>query len=202
MDIANIKQNISTNLTELRKRFGYTQSFVGQYVNFSDKAVSKWENGDSVPDLATLAALAKLYGVTVDFLISEHDDKMIGEIAQIEKDKRNSPTQITILLMSLTVVWLIATIVFSYTLVFRPKALWQIFVWAIPSCCVLVLYFNRHWYRKSKVRLVSLTILSWSLLTCIFLQFLNYRLWPLFILGIPIQIIICLGNSYMNHMDR
>ena len=111
MDIANIKQNISTNLTELRKRFGYTQSFVGQYVNFSDKAVSKWENGDSVPDLATLAALAKLYGVTVDFLISEHDDKMIGEIAQIEKDKRNSPTQITILLMSLTVVWLIATIV-------------------------------------------------------------------------------------------
>ena len=193
----NIKLNVAINLSELRKRHGYTQSDVAKEINYSDKAISKWENGDSLPDLVTLCALADLYGVTVDFLTKDNDEKKLDEVTKADMESRNSPTKIIILLMSLTVVWLIATIVFSYTVVFRPKAMWQVFVWAIPACCVIILYFNSHWYKNGKLRLVTLSILCWTLLTSIFLQFMNYSLWPIFILGVPLQIIICLGNIYL-----
>ena len=64
-----IRENLSKNLTALRKAQGLTQTELGEKLTYSDKSVSKWERGDGLPDIVTLEKLAELFGVTVDALI-------------------------------------------------------------------------------------------------------------------------------------
>jgi Predicted transcriptional regulators len=57
-------------LAQLRKQKGFTQKELAQKLFLSDKAVSKWERGLSMPDIALLAPLANLLGVTITELLS------------------------------------------------------------------------------------------------------------------------------------
>ena len=66
-----LKVQIGTNISNLRKRQGLTQAGLAEKLNYSDKAVSKWERGESAPDVLTLAAIAQVLGVTVDDLLSD-----------------------------------------------------------------------------------------------------------------------------------
>lgn len=60
-----ICETVKENLVRLRHEHKLTQLELAQRINYSDKAVSRWENGDVTPDVATLAALADLYGVPI-----------------------------------------------------------------------------------------------------------------------------------------
>ena len=46
-----------------------TQIELAEKINYSDKAISKWERGESIPDVSVLLNLAKLFGVNIDFLV-------------------------------------------------------------------------------------------------------------------------------------
>ena len=46
-----------------------TQIELAEILNYSDKAVSKWERGESVPDISVLKQIADIFGVTVDYLL-------------------------------------------------------------------------------------------------------------------------------------
>ena len=70
-----LKSIVANNLTELRKEKGLTQIQLAELFNYSDKAVSKWERGDTLPDLETLKALADYYQVTLDYLVHEGSRK-------------------------------------------------------------------------------------------------------------------------------
>ena len=52
-----------------------TQIELAEKINYSDKAVSKWERGESIPDVSVLLELSKLFGVSIDFLVTEHENK-------------------------------------------------------------------------------------------------------------------------------
>lgn len=67
---------LGKKLSNHRKLLGWTQQQLGEHLNLSAQAVSKWENDLAEPDLATLKALANLYSVTVDQLLSTEDDSM------------------------------------------------------------------------------------------------------------------------------
>ena len=57
----------------LRKKKGYSQDKFAEKMGVSRQAVSKWERGESVPDIYVLKQIADLFGVSVDYLIStEH----------------------------------------------------------------------------------------------------------------------------------
>lgn len=62
---------LADNLIKLRKANHLTQLELAQKLNYSDKAISKWEHGDTLPDIETLKTLADMYGVTVDALLTE-----------------------------------------------------------------------------------------------------------------------------------
>ena len=64
-----IAPKLGANIAEARRACGLTQSQVAKYVCVTAQAVSKWENGKSEPDLGTLLALSKLFGVTADDLL-------------------------------------------------------------------------------------------------------------------------------------
>ena len=70
-----LREIIGQNLTELRKQKGYTQISLAEKLNYSDKAISKWEKGTSLPSIDVLLDLANLYGVTLDYLVKEGDSK-------------------------------------------------------------------------------------------------------------------------------
>lgn len=63
------KQKFGAFVAELRKEKGYTQKELSTRLFISDKAVSKWETGASIPDTALLIPLADLLGVTVTELL-------------------------------------------------------------------------------------------------------------------------------------
>ena len=60
---------IAENLRTLRKTKDLTQEEVSEILNVSPQSVSKWERGDTLPDITLLPALSNLYKVSVDSLI-------------------------------------------------------------------------------------------------------------------------------------
>ena len=61
-----LRRIIASNISSLRLNAGLTQQELANKLNYTDKAVSKWERGESVPDISVLAAVASIFGVTVD----------------------------------------------------------------------------------------------------------------------------------------
>ena len=74
-----IKQSVAKNITDLRRSMGMTQLELAEKLNYSDKAVSKWERGDSIPDVAVLKQISDLFGVTLDYLVSEDHKSPVTE---------------------------------------------------------------------------------------------------------------------------
>ncbi len=61
--------SLANRLTVLRKNAGLTQSELGNQLNISAQAISKWEKGISEPDIATLKRIADIYGVSISYII-------------------------------------------------------------------------------------------------------------------------------------
>ena len=68
--MTDIKAIISKNITELRQKAGMTQLELGEKLNYSDKTISKWERGQTFPDLSRLDELSELLGVAVAYLLT------------------------------------------------------------------------------------------------------------------------------------
>ena len=73
MDGEKLKSQIGSNIANYRKRSGLTQAGLAEKLNYSDKAVSKWERGESIPDVIILMQLAEQFGITVNDLLEDPD---------------------------------------------------------------------------------------------------------------------------------
>ncbi len=60
---------VGKNICTLRKQKGFTQEELASRLSVSFQAVSKWENGASMPDVATLPLIAKAFGCSIDMLL-------------------------------------------------------------------------------------------------------------------------------------
>ena len=67
------KEQFGTFLSQLRRERGMTQKDLAERLYISDKAVSKWERGLSLPDIALLQPLAELFGVSITELLGGED---------------------------------------------------------------------------------------------------------------------------------
>jgi transcriptional regulator with XRE-family HTH domain len=67
--------NLGEKLKYLRKQHNWTQEQLAQHLNISRSQISKWENGELLPDVQSLQKLSNLYKVSVDFLIGKHTTK-------------------------------------------------------------------------------------------------------------------------------
>ena len=186
---------IAANICELRKSAGMTQGELAEILSYSDKAISKWERGESVPDIAVLKQIADTFGVTVDYLLtSEHQE---FKIEKKEVTKRKKLNRFLISLISIVLVWLVAIFVYMHIYLFAKNAYnWLAFMYAIPVSAVVALVFNSIW-GKPKLNFLIISILLWSLITSIFLTLtiVTKPIWLLFVLGVPGQIIIILWSG-------
>ena len=69
----NIREIISQNITHLRKEKNLTQVELAKKINFSDKAISRWEKGEVVPDIETIYALSEIFEVPVSAILEKKD---------------------------------------------------------------------------------------------------------------------------------
>lgn len=187
-----LKQIIASNISKLRKQKKLTQLEFAKALNYSDKAISKWERAESIPDIIILKQIADLFGVTVDYIINEHTDN--EKILVIEEKKKSKINKISLTLLATCPIWIIATIVFTFVLMFADIYLWQSFVVGIPFSLLIFLIFNSIWgNRRNNYFIVSCFV--WSILLCFYLCFIKFNVWQLFILGIPAQISIILWST-------
>lgn len=92
----NIAEILGKNLLALRKEKGWTQDEVAEKLGVSAQAVSKWENGASCPDMALLPELSKLYGVSVDDLLRDEEERRKNQgavMAYVPEEKRKKPEE-------------------------------------------------------------------------------------------------------------
>lgn len=188
-----LKNIIADNIVLLRKEKGLTQAQLAEKLNYSDKAVSKWERGESLPDVAVLKSLAEILGVSVDYLLESDHQKTELEKATVSHKKFRRRAIITS--MCVMLVWLIATVVFFILDTVTSLNLhWLCFIYAAPVSFAVWLIFNSIWFNPRRNYLI-ISALLWTTLGSLFISFLWLKLWLLFIVGIPAQIIIFLWSG-------
>lgn len=187
-----LKPIIAKNITTLRQSRKMTQIELAEQLNYSDKAISKWERGESVPDVSVLKSIADLFGVTVDYLLTDGNTPtpVSGE-GEHKAIKRHNHIVVTVL--SLLLVCFIATLTYVMMDIIFPgiRYRWLPFLYAVPVAMIVWLVFNSIWFNTRRNYLI-ISILMWSVLICLVVMLTDLSLtsWQLMLLGIPGQIII------------
>ncbi len=182
----NFKQIVAQNIIKLRTTHGMTQSQLGELLSYSDKSISKWERADALPDVYVLKQMADVFSVTVDYLITEHNE---NERIEVEKPRTYSRSVISTI--TLVGIWTLALFAFVITwLCSVPTPL--IFVYTVPVSLIVLLVLNSIW-GIGKLNMFIISGIVWGLITCVYLTFYQSNWWQLFIIGFPAQIIIILS---------
>lgn len=190
----NLKKTVGQNIADLRKEKKLTQLEIAEMFGYSDKAVSKWEKGDTVPDIETLYKLSKFYGVSLDYFTCEDNTQK-----DLYRQTKISKSVIISLLVSSIIA--LSTIIYVWLLLFNDINYWLIFIWAIPATSLLLLLINNKW-GKILYNFWILLTLVWSLIVCFYLQFIQFNPWPLFLIGVPLTVCIFLGTKLQNQTKK
>lgn len=186
-----LRKVIGENLAELRKQKRLTQLELAEHFNYSDKTISKWEKGDILPDIETLYRLCEFYGVTLDFLTHEGNYEDKKEFVKEDKKKKTNNSIISTAMM-VTIVWMIFTIIYVFVLLRSQESLWTLFIWAVPTTALMLAFCNKLYFQKRLLYFICYSLFIWSIITAFYLQFLYVNAWPLFLVGIPAEIILIL----------
>lgn len=196
-----LKKQLGANIAAFRKRSNMTQAALAEKINFSDKAVSKWERGESVPDILTLMELAKLFEITVDDLLRDHNalPANVGKVEQVmgkavEKTLKRKADKRIIAQLSSILVWFVALLIFVICSSLDIPKSWISFIFAFPVNCIVLLSLRSAWkdFRSNKWLISGIV---WggllSIYVCIWM-FAHIHNWKIFLLGIPGQAAILL----------
>lgn len=185
---------VGQNITRLRKMANLTQLELAEKLNYSDKSVSKWEQGNGIPDVRILVQLADLFGVSVDDLVRDHSN----EKEQVMPKNAKLRQRLITVLLSGGLCWLVAVVLFVLLGIFGStlQYKWLVFLYAVPATAIVVLVFSCIWHYKW-VRILSVSVLVWSALACVFFTFwalplpeiIQSNSWLLFLIGVPLQIL-------------
>ena len=184
----NIKEIIAYNLAALRKERKFTQQELASRLNYSDKAVSRWEHAETLPDIETLCKICEIYGVKFEYLLQKEQPKKNNP----NIIKKDTPNKIIIMLIAALSVWIAAIVAYSYMNIILMQNAWTIFIWAIPLTCAVLQISNSYFFKNVLFKYILSSVINWTMILSIYLQLISYNIWMLFIIGIPIQIIIVL----------
>lgn len=203
-----LKAIIATNIAELRKKSRMTQQDLAGKLNYTDKAISKWERGESVPDVIVLKQLADLFGVTVDYLLcAVHEEPVEAQTdssADVKKQQRIR-TRGFVTGMSVLLVWIAALLLFIVfdTASLDARSSWIVFACAVPASFIVWLVMNTIWFNRRRNYLI-ISLLMWSVLILVYVSVLllaRRNLWLIFSLGIPGQAIIVMWSRLKQNGD-
>lgn len=191
----NTKEIIQQNLIALRKQNGLTQLELATKINYSDKAISRWEKGEVMPSVDILESLANVYGVQIAYFFEEHQDEVSKEI-----NLKTKNIYVAITLSMVLVVWTIAVILFFMLKEYQDKYYFMIFVWSVPATVYAIRFNIFRWFQDKYYILIN-TMCLWSTFVAIYFQWINLNIWQIFLMGIPMQLLIIL-NFYVKKIKK
>lgn len=183
----NLNQIFSENLIKLRKSKKLTQLELSEKLNYSDRNISKWENGTSLPTCETLRELAIFFGVSMDYFFEKHEG---NDLPTNEKEsKRIKLIIITLAMMGALFASVVCFIAF-------PKSFdksWLSFVWGTVVCSIIGIVFCSIWFNRHFSLFISISVFVWTAIAASYLTILvsaDMNLWYLFFVGIPLQLAV------------
>lgn len=194
-----LKELIGKNISEYRKIANLSQIELAEKLNYSDKAISKWERGESLPDVIVLKQIADFFGITLNDLVSTQ--KKPNAKASLKKFLGN---KILITLLSVGLVWLVATIVFVLFRILHilPAHAWLSFIYALPASFIICIVFTATFFGKQKNTPLLLAIfeslLVWTIVLSLCLSLNFDGIWLLLIIAVPMQALIVMWNILSN----
>lgn len=197
MDDEKLKRRIGANIALYRKSQGLTQAMLAEKINYSDKAVSKWERGESMPDVLTLMALAEQLQISVNELLADPDELpqgsgIMGQM--VEKTLKRKADKRVILGLSSLLVWFVALFFYVVLASLGVRNSWLAFVYAIPVDAIVMLSLRSAWHDFRWNRALISGIV-WGVLLSVYLTLLmacHLNVWRIMLLGIPGQAAILL----------
>ncbi len=184
-----LNQIIADNIVKLRSINKITQAELAEILNYSDKSISKWERGESIPDVPTLKKICDSFNVSMDYMVTTHE----GEEKSFKKESNINTKVITSTAM--LGVAIIALIVFTVLWILDISA-WITFVYAIVVELILLLVLHSVW-ENGKFNFIIIGALVLSIIIAIFFTFYVFvgaNLVQLFILIPPAELIVFLAS--------
>ena len=191
-DEATLRKTVAKNIAQYRKAHHDTQLDLATKLNYSDKSVSKWERGESLPDVYILSQIAELYGVSVSALIGE-----------IQPPRESKPHyHMFILLLSLALTMAVATLLFSMFMICKVDyPAWMFFVYALPVCSIICIVFTSLWW-GILWQGVSVSALIWTLGLSLYLSFELENVSLIFLVGAALQVLTLLWEGFRKFLQR
>ena len=178
-----LRDIFAKNLIALRTESKMTQLELGNAISYSDKAISKWERGEAIPDAYVLMKLSKIFGVTVDYLLHDHNGRA--------RTKRTNYASVS----ALTVIGIFTAFAIAYISVYLATGLnyWLFFLYALIISLITLTIFNSLWGKRALTVYIVCVLAAVTVLTvyCILLPVGNF--WPILCLIVPIDLIIICG---------
>ncbi len=196
-----LRSIIAKNIQTLRTESGLTQLGLAEILSYSDKAVSKWERAEAIPDITVLKQIADYFGVTVDYLLEEEHNKGLSDIRYKKLQSRN---RLVITTVSIFGVFSLGALIFSLLLIMNIPSPWLSFVYSVPTASIVALVLNCIWGKRSYT-LIIISVLIWSSLVSAYLTLLMYlcvNWWALFLVGIPSQGILLVLSGMRSLRNR
>ena len=204
MNNEELKIRVGANIARLRKSRGLTQAELAERINYSDKAVSKWERAESLPDVLTLICLAEQLGTDMNTLtglqpanpeavsIPEPEPASVPEQPPVKK--KPTADRGVIQKLSSILVWVVALFLYMVLDEFGVKNLWLLFVVAVPANAIVLLSLRSAWKLYGMNRIL-ISVIMWGFLLVIYLLLLltaKVNVWKILPMGLLGQAAIIL----------
>ena len=214
MNNEELKARVGVNIARMRKLRGLTQAELAERINYSDKAVSKWERAESMPDVLTLLNLAETLGTDLNTLtgcVPEETQEPAAEpVPEPIPEPVPAPTPVenavaklkrrytadkgVIQKLSSILVWVVALFLYMVLDEFGVQNLWLLFVAAVPANAIVLLSLRSAWRLYGWNRIL-ISVIMWGALAIIYLLLLvcwGVNVWKILPMGLLGQAAIIL----------
>jgi len=201
MQLNDLKLISASNIIRLRQGAGLTQAELGARLNYSDKTISKWERGEAIPDAYVLTQLAAMFGVTVDYLLSSHDDweaqtvepeeTLAEEKASDKAESERTYSAEVLIVLVMVSIWTAAITTFAVLWIFGT--FWpKIFAIALPVSLLVLLILTSIFYPKRNLQYYIAAFVA-SVIVMVYFLFPEKNLWQVFLVIIPAVAVVFLA---------
>ena len=209
MNHEELKLQIGSNITLYRKARGMTQAELAQKLNYSDKAVSKWERGESIPDVLTLADIARQFEITLNELVYGPAEEEVPAVAPAEpaeprpEPEKSVPRKITDrirhnrkVIQGLVSIldWIVVLAFYVLLDSFELPYLWMLVLVGILAHAITLLSLRSAW-QMYNWNMALISVIMWGSLAClhnVILLISHINIWRLYLMGLLGQLAIIL----------
>jgi transcriptional regulator with XRE-family HTH domain len=174
------KDIVAQNIATYRKKAGLSQLELAQRLQYSNKNISKWENGETTPSVFTLKKIADIFGITVDDLLKSGEEPATTEAEKIleeklakTKAKRKKIHNYIMLVLANAILFSVACVAIYVLELMQVQNFnaWLLLLYIQPLVALSVFIFIRCVYKHMDI--VSLSLVGWLIAVCVYVSFLD-----------------------------